>query len=204
MFISEKDKFIFVHVPKTGGSAVHIALKDFYNIIDRSDPIPEEHHASLEKIISDNSHVDDICEYFSFAFVRNPWARLLSAFCGFQQIRKMITNIDFKSFVRNIHSGSGDYSNLVDDIHFKPQYLFLDSVDYIGRTENLEDCFEEVTNRLGIPKLPLNTAKPGSFIKNIHRSTIHKPYREVYDNYTIDAVADLYKEDIKTFGYNYE
>jgi hypothetical protein len=204
MYINDQYKFIFVHVPKTGGSAVHVAFKDFFNVIDRSDPPPDKHHASLEKIISDNSHMDDICEYFSFAFVRNPWARLLSGFCDFQQIRQKITDIDFKSFVRNIHSGSGHYSNLIEDIHFKPQHLFVESVDYIGRTENLEGCFEEVTSRLGIPKLPLNTAKPGSFIENIHRSTIHKPYREMYDNYTRDVVADMYKEDIKRFDYKYE
>ncbi len=30
MFISEKDKFIFVHVPKTGGTSMHIAFKDYY------------------------------------------------------------------------------------------------------------------------------------------------------------------------------
>jgi len=28
MFVSLKDKFVFIHVPKTGGSSIHISLKE--------------------------------------------------------------------------------------------------------------------------------------------------------------------------------
>ena len=51
MFLSEEDKFIFVHVPKTGGTSMHIAFKDHYSVADRTDPQPEEHHAPLWEII---------------------------------------------------------------------------------------------------------------------------------------------------------
>ena len=198
MFISEKDKFIFVHVPKTGGTSMHIAFKDYYIVGDRTDPEPEEHHASLVKILNENMSIEGIEEYYTFGFVRNPWDRLVSGFHDFKQQRALLSGIEFKDFAINMAKGEGRYHELIRDVHFRPQYTFLDcaekTIDFVGKFEDMINSFKYVMNELDLPPLTLYK----------HRSSSHPPYQHLYDDYTIAAVADLYKEDIKTFGYDYE
>jgi len=198
MFLSEKDKFIFVHVPKTGGTSMHIAFKDHYSVADRTDPEPEEHHAPLWEILNNNSFAEGIEEYYTFGFVRNPWDRLVSGFHDFQQQRAQLSGIEFKDFAINMAKGEGRYHELIRDVHFRPQHTFLDcvekTIDFVGRYEDLINSFKYVMNELNLPPLTLYK----------HRTSSHPPYQQLYDQYTIDVVADLFKEDIKTFGYEYE
>jgi hypothetical protein len=66
-------------------------------------------------------------------------------------------------------------------------------VDYIGRFERLQECFDEVSSRLGLAptKLPhLNASR-------------HAPYTEYYSATTAEEVRHLYARDIKTFGYKF-
>ena len=100
MFISEKNKFIFFHIPKTAGSSIHIFLKDYYQLegIDRKDPIPPIHHMKAKHFLKYNNNQKS---YYKFAFVRNPFDRLVSAFFDFTQIRpKYLSKFEkFKSFI---------------------------------------------------------------------------------------------------------
>lgn len=86
MFVSHKDNFIFVHTPKTAGSSIHIFLKDYYSLKgkDREDPIPPIHHMKAKLFFKYN---DNLNFFYKFAFVRNPFDRLVSAFSDFTQIR---------------------------------------------------------------------------------------------------------------------
>ena len=86
MYISHKDKFIFFHTPKTAGSSIHIFFKDHYchNGLDRKDPVPPIHHMKANLFLKYNK---DINYFYKFAFVRNPFDRLVSAYSDFTQIR---------------------------------------------------------------------------------------------------------------------
>ena len=82
MYINHEKKFIFVHIPKTAGSSIHIFFKDFFNILDRSDPLPEIHHKSFSSILNEDYSYRN---YFKFAVIRNPYDRFLSAYRDFSQ-----------------------------------------------------------------------------------------------------------------------
>ena len=69
------------------------------------------------------------------------------------------------------------------------------AVDFVGRFENLDADFQVICEALGInpvPKLP--HFNPGE----------HRPYQEYYDDETRAIVADVYADDIETFGYTFD
>ena len=89
----------------------------------------------------------------------------------------------------------------VQRIHWLPMLPMIKvngvvEIDYIGRFENLEKDWSFLTWRIfrfDKVKLPKH---------NIRKDK--KPYQEFYNNKLIDRVAEIYKEDIKAFGYSYD
>jgi len=191
MFISHADEILFIHVPKTAGSAIHIYFKDHYGLVgnQRADPLPEIHHMSYTDILKQNPTLKT---YFSFGFVRNPWDRLLSGFLDFKQNRRQFREIDFKYFVQHIQD-----LGILNDVHFRSQKQFLvdgeNSVNFIGRFENLINDFAAICNKANINLTPLHK----------HRTTKHKKYTEYYDKEMIKIVENIFKEDIKYFNYEF-
>lgn len=192
MFTCHDKRFIFIHVPKTAGSAIHIHLKDSYVLkgCDRSDPIPDLHHKKIKDILNENS---DYKNYFKFCVVRNPFARLLSGYKDFRYQRGLI-NVDFNEFVCNEL-----IQNFSNDVHFIPQHNFTHIndevvVDKIVRYENLNEitnCFE----KCGIPFEALGS----------HRESTkpNEPYKNYYNNSMIKIVEDFYGKDLDLLDYKF-
>ncbi|MEM9219269.1 MAG: sulfotransferase family 2 domain-containing protein [Cyanobacteria bacterium P01_F01_bin.150] len=116
-------------------------------------------------------------DYFRFVIVRNPWARIASAYCNFfvRLLQKGIVSEfakDVSGFVAdNIGTSDGarhvTFEQLVEYVcatedsqlnkHCLPQYLFMGDTkfDYIVRMENLDEGLKYVCNTLNLPlKLP--------------------------------------------------
>jgi hypothetical protein len=188
---------IFVHIPKCAGVSICRSL--FGNL-------GAGHHtiASYREIFTE----EEFDSYFKFAFVRNPWDRLVSAYFflkggGFHAEDKrwaqenLSEYADFDSFVKQwLNRG-----NARSWIHFRPQHEFLctdnkePQLDFIGHYENLADDFARVRARLGInAELQyLNSEQGGT-----------RDYRRCYNEETIQRVADVYREDIQCFGYDFD
>tara|TARA_B100000700_G_C14943468_1_gene807953 strand:- start:266 stop:898 length:633 start_codon:yes stop_codon:yes gene_type:complete len=203
MFINEEEKYIFIHVPKAAGSAIHIALKDHNRLVgkQRADPEPEIHHRTLEEVLLQE---DRYLDFFTFSVVRNPWSRILSGYLDFVQNRgknysgKIILDkpllseyLNFKDFVMNFKDSKWN-----TDVHFKPQTLFTHSdkknVDFIMKFERLESDYEKLCQKLGINE-PLQK----------HRTTKHTHYSDYYDMEMIKEVEKYFSSDIEEYGYSF-
>jgi chondroitin 4-sulfotransferase 11 len=84
MLLSSSRAFIFIHIQKTGGSSIVSALRKaapdsistFSDFAACHDPLKGQHvfASDLRNYLGDHEWQ----RFFKFAFVRNPWARLVS------------------------------------------------------------------------------------------------------------------------------
>ena len=135
-------------------------------------------------------------DYFSWTFVRNPFARLVSAYenkivdkhqSGLNEFRKIK---NFKSFVLKIKN----INLAVADRHIRHQHLFFpDNIKFIGKMENLQEDFNTICEEINIQNIKL---------PHINKSS-KKNYKEYYDAESIEIVSKKYSEDIKRFGYEF-
>ena len=158
-------------------------------------------------------------DYYSFAFVRNPWSRLVSCFfdkvdwkeitedlnpkgaaavmlgAGASDSRKT-RKASFEDFVRAVADTPDEQSNR----HFRSQHVFLCDrkgrllPEHIYRFERLAEDFNNVMDYLGI-----------SDVKLPHRNPSKKtPYQEYYTEELRDLVAERYACDIELFNYEFD
>jgi len=191
-------KCIFVHIPKAAGLSIGYSL--FGRHTGNHTTIAEYQIAFSKK---------EFKSFFKFAFVRNPWDRVLSAFlylknggrnqADYNWSEKYLSQFNnFNDFV----TGWLNRENIEKGIHFKPQYEFVTlptkqkhELDFIGYYENIVSDFNYVRNRLGIGKV---------LEFNNKTESKQNDYRFYYNDKRREIVADVYKEDIELFGYDFE
>lgn len=144
-------------------------------------------------------------DHFKFAFVRNPWDRLVSGWKNkilrnsrFQEKWKLDSETyakmrQFDYFV--------DYISQLDldrcDVHFRRQSALIDlnHVDFIGRFEHLERDLLEIA---AILKLEATA------IPHKNKSKEGRPYQEFYSQRTQEIVGRMYRKDIQMFSYQFD
>ncbi len=208
MIISHKHKFIFFAIPKTGTHSVRQALREHLGpedleqvglFVQKRFSFPElkdfiSGHVSARQI---RPAVGDAIfnSYFKFAFVRNPFDRFVS-YCSFMSRDNGAFLAQPKAFMKHVIT----QVKPVDHLLYRPQsYFVVDdadrlAIDFVGRNESMQDSYNEICRKLGIP-----TAQLG-----VVNSSQHRPYMEYYDEETYSLVADLYGKDIDIFGYRRE
>ena len=200
--ISHANKYIFVHIPKCGGTSIEKSLLMTENVdlnlgkmgqfglVRLSKETKREYKLSVNGVQHNrlSGYPAPLQkEYFCFTFVRNPWDLLVSKYHYSRQSQQ---GVSFKEMIF-----------LMDDAKMRPRHRlkfnqtdFINSnINYVGRFENLEVDFKKICTTLDLnpPKLErLNITK-------------HAPYWEYYDEETREMVATKYKKDIETFGYKF-
>lgn len=206
MLISDDYRFVFVHVRKTGGSSLRRVLAPL------ALSTPDSRRARLlsraglvrdyrRKVFRAHAPLVDAQRsmpperfwgYFKFAFVRNPWDRLVSeyefirGFPGHARHRKVMA-MDFPAFVR-YQAGRTDayqFPMLVD----RSGAL---GMDFVGRFERLQADFDEVCRRLRLTPERLPHANRGS----------RRDPAAYYDAATREFVARTWSRTIENFGYS--
>lgn len=193
--ICHPKKFIFIHIPKTGGTSILNFLKhqDFF----------------VENSIKWNTHYDNIDlnisdSYFKFAFHRNPWDRMVSLWQYWtviskkNKILKKIPNAaSFEGFCKHLYY-IYYMLNPYERVHFLNQVSLNGcnpnlKIDFWGRFSHLNEDFKKVCDILNI-----------NFIKLPHKNkSNHKNYKDYYNDYLIKLVEKLYKKDIEYFNYTF-
>jgi len=200
--ISHQLRCIFVHIQKTGGSSVRQALHMAQHDADK--------HRFAQEL---RAAYGEACwrSYFKFAFVRNPWDRLVSWWRMIE--RNAATGRPMNGFQRFVLSRAGSFEEFLTHCdteyrdHDGAKWIFRNQVDYIsdpsgiivdfvGRFERLQADFAEVCSRLGLPTLTM---------PHLNRSGhAHTHYSEYYSEATTALVAARFVRDIDTFGYSFE
>jgi hypothetical protein len=214
--ISYSNKFIFIHIPKVAGNSIRKALSPyiprnyFGNLLNKSATLlgedrlfrkayiptrfkvfpPHIWAMRLQKYIPE--YMFD--KYYKFAFVRNPWDRLVSFYHFIlarpQHNRHHIikTFNDFPAYIDWI---------VENDVRLQKKHVADKNgniiVDYVGRFENISNDFSHISNQIGVTaSLP----------------HINISQREDYKNYYTDELAEkifiAFREDIEFFGYQYD
>lgn len=191
--ISEEHNFIFLHVPKTGGTSIEKALDSHYDI-DRFDyhfwHEESKHwsvHFTLQEMIRYKQIKKPVNKYFVFSVVRNPWERIVSA----ARWRQM----DLEEFY--FKTKSIPLKKLDHDRHKLPQTDFMKidqniHADFIGRFENLNSDWLKICERLDIEITLPHT-----------NQSQHTSYQDYYSPKMKDIIYKEYKEEIKLFKYEF-
>ena len=187
--ICDHRNFIFVRVAKTGSSSIIKVLfpkktwrrRTKVNDWEKFDP---NHYPlfKIKEVISKEKYES----YFKFAFVRNPYDRCLSAWK--YSLKKGFTNPDnnFPNYVKHLNQNN-------TDAKYFSQYEFVEGCDFVGKLENLQEDFNIICDKIGIPQKQL---------PHINKSK-HKHYTEYYDEETKQIVAERYAKDIEYFRYEF-
>ena len=212
MIVSFEKSFLFVHVPKTGGTSMRAVLSRY-----RHDPhrlwtnrllnamgIPINYYLGSYQHYCFRTHdplsraaqvyPPELMErLFKFAVVRNPWDLLVS-YWGFirstpgHKRHRRVARLDFAEFLSfAIAKGIGRQKPLLVDRTGQVQ------LDYIGRFENLSQDFLEISQRLQI----------GGRLPHANRGG-RRDYRAHYTPRTRQLVHQAYAEDIDAFEYEFE
>ena len=206
MIISKAHKFVFTAIPKTGTHSVrralreHMASDDLEQVglfIKRAFPIPElarigHGHITLAQL-QPHMKPEEFANFFKFAFVRNPFDRYVS-YCSF--VTREVGDFDRDpQQVMRFFLANPPWHHIL----FRPQFEFIAAdagsllTDYVGRVEQMQQCYDEIAARIGIPSAKLDVVN----------STRRSDYRQYYDQALIDGVANLYARDLELFGYEF-
>jgi len=225
-WISPRHKYFCMAIPKSACSKIKLVLQQLEGL-----PIPAEplhiHYRDTPGItfvpsMDEFSTADGVAiltadQWFRFAFVRNPYARLFSAYksqvmdlsspyIGFREsIRQQagyptppggaLGRVGFADFVQYIAT----QPDAQRDGHWKSQTetMQLDVIhyDFVGRVETFAADFTQVLQRFAAPpELIATLAEPVN-------TTTQLPLAVAYNKSLADLVYTIYAADFATFGY---
>ena len=210
MLVSESHRFIFVHVQKTAGTSITEVLRPL-SLAPAAGRIARlgsdlglvrdwrryhfRKHAPLrraERVMPPEL----FASFYKFAFVRNPWDRLVSWYEFILQDRShkrhaAVSRLpDFDAFVRRelARPRRAQWWMLVD-------HAGRLGIDFAGRFERLDADMASVCARLGIPYRPL---------PHVNRTARRAPYQEYYTPALAALVRECWASEIEAFGYDFE
>ncbi len=213
MIVSRARRFVFVHIPKTGGTAFSLAYEaraaaDDILIGDTPKARARRRRlagvaaagrlwkhstlADIRGLLSD----DEIGGFFVATLVRNPWERMLSYWAWARAQRfdhpavRLAKALPFADFLRHPRTQAALQAN--------PYATYLrgpggaERCDLFARIEvpaDLDPLWAHLGFRLDLPRVNESDRPPD--------------WRAAYDDATAALVAGLAAEDIARFGYRF-
>ncbi len=178
--------FLYIHIPKTAGVSIQNS-----GLVHEQD---WQGHTPASKI-------KDLNYFFSFCFVRNPYARIYSSYNFYKNNlkrgnktakQKMKEYENFENFVLNFHK-----AKKIDKKHYRTQVSYVCNrrkiiIDYVGKFENINNDWLKIQeinpwyNK--IIDLPFHNKTP-------------KPETNIYSKKMAEIIFKYYQIDFEMFGY---
>jgi hypothetical protein len=188
---------VFVHIPKTAGISVGMSL---YGRKSGDHRTIRDYELCFRK--------SDFDSFFKFAFVRNPWDRLFSAYSFLERGGRNEHDVAWAKTYLDRYDHFGEFvkdwvnqQNVRLGLHFRPQLDFLCGsdgrigVDFIGHFENIDEDYEKIRRRIGAG----GALEAANVTKGERRD-----YRDFYDERSKAIVAEVYRPDIELLGYTFD
>jgi len=215
MIISRGRRYIFVHIPKTGGTALTLALEsramaddiligDTPKAVRRRGRVKEMQATGRLWKHSTLADIDGLVEraemldFFVLTLVRNPWDRLVSYYHWLQgqsfdhpavALAKAMEFGDFLAAEQTQRSiSAAPYRSYVTDAGG------VERCDLFARLEHLDEDLEPFEAHLGFQITPL---------QRINASAREADWRGYYTDETAALVGRLCGADIARFGYRF-
>lgn len=209
MRVSDTNRVLFVHVPKTGGSTIdHI----FDDEVPDSRRVPDkQRHATYRRLVAEEPALRG---YWSCGFVRNPWSRMVSWWSMGDAVLTRAEQGKERA-VHHLNNNPDHWAPFADYRHDfrrfvlegtvevkrfgRPQVAWLRNrkgglVDFVGKVESFVADVNVVRERLGLEPVEEQPRR--------NRSA-HGHYSEYYDDETRKRVAEVFADDIEAFGYTF-
>ena len=236
IIVNHDHRFLYCPIPKAGSTTLKILLHELEGVSVEEVAGPDRsrlgalHDGSRNRLhylgaYDDADVLRMLNEWFTFAFVRNPWTRLLSAFRNkiephpanlqrprYQQnpdrvwVGRLIDDVkatrpgddrdvSFAEFARYVSRQDPAEMNQ----HYRPQVVLggfgFIPYDFVGRLERFEDDYAHVAARVGIDRPLPSNRRPFSGVTD--------RVAEYYDAETADLVGEIYAGDVARFGYTF-
>ena len=201
-------KLLFIHIPKTGGSAIEDALQKKNiksTLIQRGQPVAGICNNMLDHPYKNNSlqhqfystiytFRDKLNVNFEnirvFSVVRNPYDRIISDLIWLKLIKRDASPQKVFDVIKNNYLYRTDLDN-----HNQPQYKFItndNGVIYpniiILRCETLNESNDKLNEYIGVSI-------------NIRKSNVNKDYSKYLNQDSIHIINEFYKKDFELFNY---
>lgn len=213
MILSKGRKYVFIHIPKTGGTALTLALEaramrdDI--LFDNTPKAKSRQHRQRElraagRLWKHSTRaeieglVPDLDSYFTLTLVRNPWDRMVSYY-HFLRVQSfdhpavtLAKSTDFSAFLNAPHT-QATLQAWPASAHMRDS-AGVDRANLYARLEHIQDDLAPFEAHLGFK---LTLARENT-------SDRDPDWRIYYSDFDAALIATLCAEDIARFGYGFD
>ncbi len=214
--------FVYFIVQKVACSSIKTALLPLFPAIESEGKaslrdesfaygVHDLYNRSGHQINQASLLADSYDRHFKFAFVRDPWDRLVSCykqkiapggqglFCYDYKEVPLHVGMSFAQFVEAVHAIPDEEA----DPHFRSQYLTVCGedpnapirTDFVGHFEDLDTDFARVSEVIGARELRLPHLLSSGSGQN-------RSFDGFYNSRLTKLVCERYREDAEIFGYS--
>lgn len=203
--LSTERRFLFVHIPKTGGNSIQdvlrplsddqvVSIAPYQDGIERfelrSGRYRTHKHSTLEDYRREYG-ADLFGSLLRFTCVRNPWDRVVSHYFSPHRGPVQWERQGFMQFIPEVRPVA-DYLRLADDAESGLDAV-LRNVHRVLRFERLQADFDALCDMLGLPRQVLPQ----------RNRSVREDYSRYFDDESRDLVGHCFREEIEAFEYTF-